>query len=196
MVKTESAMVPLGTRAPAFELPNVDGTMVRLDDLAECPVLLVMFLCNHCPYVIHVAPEIARLAMEYQPKGVGIVAINSNDATKFPLDSPEQMVHEVENRNYVFPYLFDEDQSVAKSYRAACTPDFFVFGRNRELLYRGQLDDSRPKSGTVPSGIDLRSALDAALAGQPIDENQKPSLGCNIKWIDGNEPDYFQAAAK
>jgi peroxiredoxin len=191
MVRTNSVMLPLGTKAPDFELSNVDGRTISLADFEDFSVLLVMFICNHCPYVIHVAPEIAQLALEYQAKGVGIVGINSNDATQHPLDSPEQMVHEAENRGYVFPYLYDEEQTVAKSYRAACTPDFFVFDRGRKLVYRGQLDSSRPESGIPLSGEDLRSALDAVLAGQPVTGDQKPSLGCNIKWMPGAEPDYF-----
>lgn len=194
MVRTNSVMLPLGTPAPNFELANVDGRIIKLADFDDCPVLLVMFICNHCPYVIHVAPEVARLAIEYQAKGVSIVGISSNDVTKHPLDSPEQMVHEAENRGYVFPYLYDEDQTVAKSYRAACTPDFFVFDRDRKLVYRGQLDSSRPDSGIPLSGEDLRAALDAVLEGRAVSDAQRPSLGCNIKWRAGAEPDYFDPA--
>lgn len=157
MVRTQSTMLPLGTQAPGFELTSVDGSTVSLTQLDQ-PVLLMMFLCNHCPYVIHVAPEIARLAQEYQHRGVDIVGVSSSDVSKYPMDSPEQMVHEAENRGYVFPYLYDEDQSVAKAYHAACTPDFYVFDRDRKLVYRGQLDASRPDSGIPLTGTDLRNA--------------------------------------
>jgi len=191
MVKTPSVMVPLGMTAPDFSLVNVDGRTVSLSDFADAPVLLVMFICNHCPYVVHVADHLAQLAAEYQAKGVAIVAINSNDAANYPADSPEQMVAEAEERGYTFPYLYDETQSVAKEYGAACTPDFFVFDKDRRLFYRGQLDSSRPESGVPVTGEDLRAALDAALADQPHPENQTPSLGCNIKWKAGNEPGYF-----
>lgn len=195
MVKTLSTMLPLGTKAPNFSLVAVDGRTYSLADFENAPALLVMFMCNHCPYVIHVAPELARLANYYQQKNVAIVGISSNDVTKYPQDSPEQMVHEAENRGYAFPYLFDEDQSVAKEYRAACTPDFFLFDKNQQLVYRGQLDSSRPKSDIPVTGEDLRTALDAVLANQPVAEDQKPSLGCNIKWAEGNEPEYFAPQA-
>jgi hypothetical protein len=144
--------------------------------------------------VIHVAPELARLAAEYQAKGVTVVGISSNDASQYPQDSPEQMVHEAESRAYSFPYLYDETQEVAKVYRAACTPDFFVFDRDRKLVYRGQMDSSRPNTEIPVTGEDLRAALDAVLAGEPVIAHQSPSLGCNIKWVEGNEPDYFEAA--
>ncbi len=191
MVRTPSTMLPLGTAAPDFSLVNVDGTTVSLDDFSGSPALLVMFICNHCPFVIHVADELARLGMEYQSKGAAIVAISSNDVAGYPADSPEQMVAEAENRGYVFPYLYDETQEVAKAYTAACTPDFFLFDGDRKLAYRGQLDDSRPDSGVPVTGVDLRAALDAVLAGGPVADDQKPSIGCNIKWRAGNEPDYF-----
>ncbi len=194
MVRTNSTMLPLGTKAPEFSLINVDGTTVSLSDFADAKALLVMFMCNHCPYVIHVAPELARLAAYYQQKGVAVVGISSNDASQYPQDSPEQMVHEAESRGYSFPYLFDEDQAVAKAYRAACTPDFFVFDENQSLVYRGQLDSSRPKTDIPVTGEDLRAALDAALSGNPVPEPQRASLGCNIKWKDGAEPDYFDPA--
>ena len=187
-------MLPLGTKAPEFSLINVDGTTVSLNDFADAKALLVMFMCNHCPYVIHVAPELARLAAYYQHKGVAVVGISSNDASQYPQDSPEQMVHEAESRGYTFPYLFDEDQAVAKAYRAACTPDFFVFDENQLLVYRGQLDSSRPKTDIPVTGEDLRAALDAVLSGSPVPEPQRASLGCNIKWKDGAEPDYFDPA--
>ena len=150
-------------------------------------------MCNHCPYVIHVADQLARLTSEYQQRGVAIVGISSNDSTKYPQDSPEQMVHEAEQRGYVFPYLFDDDQAVAQSYHAACTPDFFVFDKDQKLVYRGQMDSSRPKTDTEPTGEDLRAALDAVLAGESPADEQTPSIGCNIKWKEGNEPDYFNA---
>jgi peroxiredoxin len=184
-------MLPLGTKAPGFSLPNVDGREVSLDDFPDAKAYLVVFMCNHCPYVIHVAPELAKLAAEYQKKGVAVVGINSNDVASHPADSPEQMVHEVENRGYTFPYLFDETQEVAKAYHAACTPDFYVFDKHQRLTYRGQLDSSRPNSGVALTGKDLRAALDAALAGRQASSDQKPSIGCNIKWKPGGEPDYF-----
>jgi peroxiredoxin len=184
-------MLPLGTKAPDFSLPNVDGKIVSLADCEGAKALLVIFMCNHCPYVIHVAPEVARLARHYQAKGVAVIGINANDASTHPADSPEQMVHEVENREYSFPYLYDETQEVAKAYRAACTPDFYVFDADHRLVYRGQLDSSRPNSSTPLTGKDLRAALDAVLAGHPVSSDQKPSIGCNIKWKAGSEPDYF-----
>ena len=195
VVKTASTMLPLGTRAPDFSLVNVDGGTVSLRDLEGAPAVLIVFMCNHCPYVVHVAPELARLAAEeYQQRGIAVVGINSNDPAQYPQDSPEQMVHEVEERGYTFPYLFDETQEVAQAYRAACTPDFFLFDKSQKLVYRGQLDDSRPSSSVLPTGSDLRAALDAVLAGKPVSANQKPSLGCNIKWKPGNEPEYAPGA--
>ena len=167
---------------------------MSLRDLEGAPALLVVFMCNHCPYVVHVAPELARLAAEYQRKGVAVVGINSNDPAQYPQDSPERMVHEAEERGYTFPYLFDETQEVAQAYRAACTPDFFLFDKSQKLVYRGQLDDSRPGSSIPLSGSDLRAALEAVLAGQPVSADQKPSLGCNIKWKSGHEPDYASDA--
>lgn len=191
MVKTASTMLPLGSAAPDFALPNVDGRVVSLNDFRDAPALLVVFMCNHCPYVKHVASELAQLGREYQERGVGVVGINPNDAEYYPDDSPEQMRREVTLRGYTFPYLYDETQEVAKAYHAACTPDFFLFDRDRRLVYRGQLDDSRPNSGIPLTGRDLRAALDAVLAGQPVPEQQRPSIGCNIKWRRGAEPDYF-----
>jgi peroxiredoxin len=191
MVKTASTMLPLGTRAPDFTLPNVDGRMVSLSEFEGAPALLVIFMCNHCPYVIHVADALARLAHEYQQQGVAVVGINANDISMHPADSPERMVAEAEERGYTFPYLYDETQEVAAAYRAACTPDFFLFDKNQKLVYRGQLDSSRPQSGIPVTGQDLRAALNAVLAGKPVATEQKPSLGCNIKWKAGNEPDYF-----
>jgi peroxiredoxin len=191
MVRTASTMLPLGTPAPDFSLVNIDGQVFARDDFRDAPALLVIFMCNHCPYVKHVADALAQLSAEYQQREVAIVGINSNDASNYPQDSPEQMIHEAEARGYTFPYLYDETQDVAKAYRAACTPDFFVFDADRRLAYRGQMDDSRPDSGIPVTGADLRAALDAVLAGDPVPEPQKPSLGCNIKWKPGNEPDYF-----
>ena len=154
--------------------------------------LFVAFICNHCPFVKHVAAGLAALGNEYQAKGAAVVAINPNDAQKYPADSPEQMVHEAENRGYAFPYLYDETQEVAKAYRAACTPDFYVFDGERKLVYRGQMDASRPDSGIPVTGAELRAgALDHVLQGMPITADQKPSIGCNIKWRPGSEPDYF-----
>lgn len=191
MVRTASTMRPLGSKAPDFSLMNVDGREVALADLSDARALLVIFMCNHCPYVKHVASEIQHVAMDYMPQGVAIVGINSNDASTHPGDSPEQMIHEAEMRGYPFPYLFDEDQEVAKAYGAACTPDFFLFDRDQRLVYRGQLDSSRPKNDIPLTGSDLRAALEAVLAGKPIPDPQRPSIGCNIKWKPGNEPNYF-----
>ena len=193
MVKTASTMQPLGSPAPDFSLVNVDGSTVGLNDFRGSP-LVVIFLCNHCPFVKHVADELTRLANDYQPRGVAFVGINSNDVQHHPADSPEQMIHEAELRGYSFPYLFDEDQVVAKSYRAACTPDFFLYGKDHRLAYRGQLDASRPGNKVPVTGSDLRAAIDAVLAGKPPAEKQIPSIGCNIKWKVGGEPTYFDPA--
>ena len=193
MALTPSTMLPLGTKAPDFKLLNpTTGKQVALANLSDSPALLVVFMCNHCPYVKHVAAGLAALAKEYQAKGVAVVGINSNDAVKHPDDSPEKMKQEVQSRGYTFPYLYDETQTVAKAYRAACTPDFFVFDKDRKLAYRGQMDSSRPDSGIPVTGQDLRAALDAVLAGRKPAEDQRASIGCNIKWKAGNEPDYFK----
>ncbi len=191
MVRTPSTMLPLGTKAPDFSLVNVDGKIVSLADLKDAPALLVIFMCNHCPFVKHLADPLARFTAEYLDKGVAVVGISSNDVANYPADSPEQMVAEAEARGYQFPYLYDDTQEVAKSYHAACTPDFFLFDRDRKLVYRGQFDDSRPDSGTPVTGADLRAAIDAVLAGKKPSDIQRPSIGCNIKWKPGNEPDYF-----
>ena len=191
MVLTPSSMLPLGTKAPDFSLVNVDGRTVSLGDLADAPALLVIFMCNHCPYVKHLADAIAGFASEYMAKGLAVVGINSNDVANYPADSPEQMVAEAETRGYRFPYLYDETQEVAQAYRAACTPDFYLFDGDRKLVYRGQFDASRPDSGIPITGEDLRSAADAVLAGRQPPAEQRPSIGCNIKWKPGNEPDYF-----
>jgi peroxiredoxin len=190
-MKTASTMLPLGVDAPDFALPDADGKIVSLDDFASAPALVVVFMCNHCPYVIHVAEGLAALAAEYQRRGVAFVGINANDARAYPDDAPAKMAQESRRRGYTFPYLYDETQAVAKAYHAACTPDFFVFDRRRKLVYRGQMDGSRPGNGVPVSGADLRAALDAVLADRPVAADQKPSLGCNIKWKPGNEPDYF-----
>ncbi len=191
MVRTPSTMLPLGTPAPDFSLLNVDGKTVSLSDFDEAPALLVIFMCNHCPFVIHVADPLAQLTQDYLAHGVAIVGINSNDMANYPADSPEQMVAEADQRGYAFPYLYDETQETAHAYRAACTPDFFLFDANKQLVYRGQMDSSRPDSGIPVTGEDLRAALDAALAGEKPVEDQHPSIGCNIKWKPGNEPEYF-----
>ena len=191
MVRTPSTMLPLGTPAPDFSLPNVDGRILVLDDIAGPKGTLVMFICNHCPFVKHVADQLAALGRDALPRGIGVVAISSNDVSSHPADSPEQMVHEAEERGYVFPYLYDETQEVAHAYRAACTPDFFLFDGSRKLVYRGQLDSSRPGNDIPVTGADLRAAIDALLAGHPVPAEQRPSLGCNIKWKPGNEPPYF-----
>jgi peroxiredoxin len=191
MVRTPSTMLPLGTSAPDFSLPDVEGRTVSLADYADSPVLLVMFICNHCPFVKHVAAALAELAREYQQRGVAVVGINSNNVQQYPDDTPDKMAEEVASRGYTFPYLYDESQEVAKAYRAACTPDFYVFDDDRRLIYRGQMDSSRPGNEIEVTGEDLRAALDAALAGRPVPDQQSPSIGCNIKWKPGNEPEYF-----
>ena len=187
-------MLPLGTSAPDFSLPDRDGRRVSLSDFAGAPVLLVAFWCNHCPFVRHVRPAFLELAREYQARGAAIVAISANDAAAYPQDGPETMTEEARLFGYPFPYLYDQSQETAKAYRAACTPDFFLFDAGRRLVYRGQLDDSRPGNGKPLTGADLRAALEAALAGKPVASRQKPSIGCNIKWKPGNEPDYFRRA--
>lgn len=191
MVRTPSTMLPLGTPAPDFSLPNVDGTTKSLADFQGAPGLLVVFMCNHCPFVIHLANALAAFAKEYQEKGLAVVGISSNDVENYPADTPELMVEEAKARGYTFPYLYDGSQEVAKVYRAACTPDFFLFDKDQELAYRGQFDSSRPDSGVGPTGEDLRVACDAVLAGSAPSEQQLPSIGCNIKWKPGGEPDYF-----
>jgi peroxiredoxin len=191
VVKTASTMLPLGTKAPAFSLANIDGKTVSLSDFSGKKGLLVMFICNHCPFVKHLRPDLAKFGREYQEQGLAIVAISSNDAKAYPDDSPERMREEAKSAGYTFPYLFDESQEVARAYTAACTPDFFLFDADRKLVYRGQFDDSRPDSGIPVTGKDLRAACDAVLAGKAVPERQKPSIGCNIKWKAGNEPAYF-----
>ena len=191
MVRTASTMLPLGTTAPDFQLPGLDGKMVKLADFQGKKGLLVIFMCNHCPYVKHVAAELVRLTNDYVPQGIAIVGIYSNDAVAYPDDSPEAMHAEAQKQGYTFPYLFDADQSVAQSYHAACTPDLFLFDSQMKLVYRGQIDDSRPKNGLPLTGADIRRAMDTVLAGKPPLEVQRPSIGCNIKWKAGEEPTYF-----
>jgi peroxiredoxin len=191
MAETPSTMAPLGMSAPPFRLPDTGGKPVSLEDFQEAPALLVAFICNHCPFVQHIRSHFAQLARDYQARGVAVTAISSNDVESYPDDSPEKMAEEVKATGYTFPYLYDESQEVAKAYRAACTPDFYLFDRDRRLIYRGQYDDSRPGNNKPVTGADLRAALDAVLAGGKVPEDQRASLGCNIKWKRGNEPDYF-----
>src|SRR5450631_3232042 len=190
MALTPSTMLPLGTAAPDFNLPDTSGELVSLADFKDQAALVVIFMCNHCPYVIHLRAGLAQLARDYAPKQVGVVGINSNDVKNYPADSPAKMKDEVKTAGYIFPYLYDETQAVAKAYRTACTPDIFLFDRSRRLVYRGQFDASRPGNGISVTGKDLRAALDAVLAGRITSEFQAPSIGCNIKWKGGNEPDY------
>ena len=183
MARTESNMLELGTIAPDFNLPDtVSGEMISFSSLKSDKATVVMFTCNHCPYVLHVNDEIVRLAKDYQAKGVSFVAISSNDVENYPQDAPDKMKILAKEVGYTFPYLYDESQEVAKAYDAACTPDFYVFDKDAKLVYRGQLDGARPHLDVPVTGKDLRKALDAVLAGKPVDVVQKPSLGCNIKW--------------
>jgi peroxiredoxin len=191
MALTPSTMLSLGTTAPNFKLPDTNGKTVFLTGFKDKSALLVLFICNHCPYVKHIRAGLAQLGRDYLPKHVAIAGINSNDVENYPEDSPARMKEEVKSAGYTFPYLYDESQAVAKAYRAACTPDIYLFDKNQKLVYRGQFDDSRPGNGIPVTGKDLRAALDALLAGKPIASNQKSSMGCNIKWKSGNEPDYF-----
>jgi peroxiredoxin len=191
MVAVNSTMLPLGTAAPDFRLRDSDGGWVARDDFDAAPALLVMFICNHCPYVKHIRDGLAAFGRDYQARGLAIVAINANDVAAYPEDRPEKMAEEKRHAGYVFPYLLDETQAVAKSYRAACTPDFFLFDRQRRLAYRGQFDASRPGNNRPVTGADLRAAADALLAGQPLRAEQTPSIGCNIKWKPGAAPEYF-----
>lgn len=193
MVKTASTMLPLGIKAPDFALPNVDGKTVSLSDLAGGKGLVVMFICNHCPFVKHLRAALAEFGREVQSTGLKIVAISSNDATAYPDDSPAKMADEAQSAGYTFPYLYDESQSVAKAYKAACTPDFYLFNADQALVYRGQFDDSRPGNGKPVTGADLRGAVAALLAGKAPLETQRPSIGCNIKWKDA--PEYFTGTA-
>ena len=185
---TESTMLPLGTKAPQFKLPDtVSGKTLSLNDLKSDKATVIVFLCNHCPYVLHVNAGIVALAKDYQAKGVSFIGINSNDAEKYPADSPDLMTELARNEGYTFPYLYDETQEVAKDYDAACTPDFYIFDGDMRLVYRGRIDGSRPKNDLPVTGLDLRAALDAILRGEPVAEKQYPSGGCNIKWKEDND---------
>ena len=191
MAETRSTMLDLGKHAPPFSLPDTTGNQVSLDDFKGASALLIVFMCNHCPYVKHIQHSLAAFVREYEPKGLAAVGINANDIINYPGDSPEKMAEEVKSIGYTFPYLFDESQEVARNYRAACTPDFFLFDSSQQLVYRGQYDDSRPGNDVAVSGEDLRAATDAVLSGGAVPVEQKPSVGCNIKWKPGHEPDYF-----
>ena len=191
MVMTASTMLPLGTKAPGFTLPDTNDDPVSLADFSDASALVVVFMCNHCPFVKHIIDGLVKLAKDYQAKGVAFVGINSNDVEGYPEDRPQKMAQFAKEKRFTFPYLFDATQEVAKSYCAACTPDFFVFDGDRKLVYRGQMDDSRPGNNVPVTGADLRAALDAVLQGEPVPKEQRPSMGCNIKWKSGNEPDYF-----
>jgi peroxiredoxin len=190
MALTPSTMLPLGTVAPDFRLPDPDGKIVSLTAFEDAPALLVLFVCNHCPYVKHIRAGLAEVGREYQKRGVAVVAISANDVANYPQDAPDKMKEEAKAAGYTFPYLYDESQAVAQAFRAACTPDIFLFDKNRKLVYRGQFDDSRPGNGRPVTGKDLRAALDAVLSGKPVPEQQTPSVGCNIKWKAGNTPNY------
>jgi len=192
MSAVNSTMLELGTKAPKFSLTDtVTGKNVQLKDFRGNKALLVMFISNHCPYVKNIKKGITEYAKDYLPKGVGIVAISSNDIENYPDDSPEKMKEDAEKYGYPFPYLYDETQAIAKAYKAACTPDLFLFDQKHELVYRGQFDSSRPSNDESVTGEDLREATDKVLAGEDVPENQTPSIGCNIKWKEGNEPEYF-----
>ncbi|WP_010586050.1 thioredoxin family protein [Schlesneria paludicola] len=195
MVKTASTMLPLGTKAPSFSLPNIDGKTVSLDDFKSAKGLVVIFMCNHCPFVKHLRTGLAQFGKDYLAKGVAVVGISSNDASAYPDDGPAKMVEEHKSAGYTFPYLYDASQKVAIAYKAACTPDFFVFDSHQALVYRGQFDASRPSNGKPVTGSDLRQAVDQMLAGKGPLEEQRPSIGCNIKWIAGHEPEYFTGMA-
>ncbi len=192
MVLTPSTMLPLSTAAPDFSLPNVvSGELVSLADFSDRQALLVIFMCCHCPFVKHVQDEFFKIQTDFADQSLGILAISANDVSKYPLDSPEKLKEMAQTLKYDFPVCYDETQEVSKAYTAACTPDFFLFDSEKKLVYRGQLDESRPSNGIPVTGQDLRSAIASTLDNQSIDSNQKPSIGCNIKWIPGNEPEYF-----
>lgn len=195
MAETPSTMLELGTTLPSFRLPDVEGKTVSNADFRDSAGLLVAFICPHCPYVKHLRDEFVQFASEYRPRGLSIIAINSNDAVAFPDDDIVGMRREAVGAGYTFPYLHDDTQEVAKRFRAACTPDFFLFDPLQRLVYRGQFDDSRPKKPTSVTGADLRAAADAMLAGRSVSPLQRPSVGCNIKWKPGNAPDYFATGA-
>ena len=191
MVKVNSTMLPLGTQAPSFSLYDPEGNLFTLDHSSKSNAFLVMFICNHCPFVHHIRKELARLANDYINREVSIIAINSNDYETHPGDSPEKMKDEIMEWGYNFPYLVDEDQSVAIAYQASCTPDFFLFDSQQQLVYRGQLDGGRPSNDIPVNGRDIRAALDTLLAGDDVSEEQVPSVGCNIKWKPNNSPEWF-----
>ncbi|MDJ0903238.1 MAG: thioredoxin family protein [Xenococcus sp. MO_188.B8] len=192
MVLTPSTMLSLGTQAPDFRLPDVvSGKIISLANFEDKTALLLMFICCHCPFVKHIQQEIAKLGQDYQDKSLGIIAISANDISKYPDDSPENIKLMAQKLGLNFPFCYDETQEIAKSYTAACTPDFFLFNKLRKLVYRGQFDDSRPSNQIPVTATDLRQAIDYVLADKLIDFAQKPSIGCNIKWKPGNEPDYF-----
>jgi len=193
MVSVKSTMLPLGTPVPELELPDAAGVRHGTADSAGAPGLLVAFVCNHCPYVIHVAKDLGRLAEDWMARGLAVLAINSNDTEAYPADAPDLMPGFAETNGWTFPYLVDESQDVALAYRAACTPDFFLFDGDRRLAYRGRLDGSRPNSGVPVTGDDLAAAVDAVLTGRPAPTTQLPSMGCNLKWKPGKAPDYFPA---
>lgn len=191
MSLTPSTMLPLGTKAPDFTLTNLEGETITLNSFKDSKALLVVFMCNHCPYVLHIISSFSKIAKEYQEKGIGIVGINSNDVDTYPQDAPDKMIDFYKKYNLTFPYLFDEEQKTAQNYRASCTPDFFLFDNSRKLVYRGQMDGARPGNNIAITGENLKEALDAVLSKKPVTGIQKPSMGCNIKWKSGNEPDYF-----
>ena len=191
MTVTASKMISLGTSAPDFSLPDTEGNIVSLSDFEQAPALLVVFMCNHCPFVKHILKDFIELAKEYQEEGVAVVAISSNDVDGFPEDNPEMMAQKAKEAGFSFPYLYDETQEVAKAYQATCTPDFFLYNKERKLVYRGQMDDSRPGNNVPIKGSDLRAALEAVLNGEKVPAKQRPSMGCNVKWKKGNEPDYY-----
>ena len=192
MALTPSTMLELGTKAPEFRLPDVvSGKTISLSTFAGKQVLLVMFICRHCPYVVHVRQELARLGRDYAKQSVGIVAISANDAAGHPDDAPAKLSEMAKELGFAFPFCYDASQETAKAYTAACTPDFFLFDAGRALVYRGQLDEARPGNGKPLNGTDLRAAIDAVLAGKAVSPDQKPSIGCNIKWKKGNEPAYY-----
>jgi peroxiredoxin len=191
VARTPSTMLPLGTPAPPFELPDPEGKVVSITDFSAAPALVVVFLSNHCPFVQHGADGLGEVARDLQAEGVAVVGIMANDIANYPDDRPELMAKMAERHDWTFPYLYDETQAVAKAYRAACTPDFYVFDGQRQLVYRGQMDGARPGNGVPVTGEDLRGAVGAVLGGRPVGEDQRPSMGCNIKWRSGNEPDYY-----
>lgn len=191
MSLTKSQMKEIGSPAPSFFLPDITGKQISINDYQDSELLLIIFMCNHCPYVVHLREHLVSFIKEYQKKGIGVIGINSNDANSYPEDSLQKMKEYAEMYNYTFPYLYDETQEVAKAYHAACTPDFFLYDKNRSLAYRGQYDASRPGNGIEITGKDLKNAIDSLLRGKKPEGNQIPSIGCNIKWKPGNEPDYF-----